>query len=477
MSVATSLVRRRRTVILFVGCAVVAMAAGFGAAQLVKSPQQLAAEAAGPGPSILTAVVEKRVLQSTVVLRGDVASSQQADLTPSLASASGKAVVTAVRVKQGDQVEAGQVLLEVSGRPLFVLPGDKPAYRDLRPGSDGEDVRQLQMALKSLGFDPRENNGVYGLQTKTAVTKLYQFLGYPISQTSLGDDQAVTAAQKQVKSTQRALQDAQDALKAALNAAADNPPGSTPNPPSTTQSQTSTSGSSIGSLRKQVTRAQQDLADAEQAEVDVEKRTGAMVPLSEYAFLPSFPARIVTTKAVLGKAVDTPLMTLSSGALQVQGLVNPGQVGFVKAGQPVQIASETLGVTAEGRVTSVGDFQQDKTTGVGGHPVLVVPTHDLDPRLGGTNVRLTIATASSNSEVLAVPVSALFASVDGMTNLIKRLPNGREEKVQVSLGVNGNGLVAVTSVSGSLTPGDRVVISAENVPGQGAGISSPSTTR
>jgi hypothetical protein len=42
------------------------------------------------------------------------------------------------------------VLLEVSGRPVFVLTGKVPMYRTLTRGSSGDDVDQLRSALRRL---------------------------------------------------------------------------------------------------------------------------------------------------------------------------------------------------------------------------------------------------------------------------------------------------------------------------------------
>ncbi|MFH9014723.1 hypothetical protein ACH4C6_25520 [Streptomyces sp. NPDC017943] len=43
----------------------------------------MAADAAGPGLTTLTTPVERRVLTSTVLLRGDVTASRTVDVTPS----------------------------------------------------------------------------------------------------------------------------------------------------------------------------------------------------------------------------------------------------------------------------------------------------------------------------------------------------------------------------------------------------------
>lgn len=54
---------------------------------------------------------------------------------------------------EGSVVTRGQALAEVDNRPIVLLHGAKPAWRDLGPGtSDGPDVRQLEENLVALGF-------------------------------------------------------------------------------------------------------------------------------------------------------------------------------------------------------------------------------------------------------------------------------------------------------------------------------------
>ena len=73
----------------------------------------------------------------------------------------------------GTALSEGDVALTVSGRPVFLLEGGEPSYRDLGPGIVGEDVRQLEQALERLGFDPGPADGVYDAGTEAAVAALY----------------------------------------------------------------------------------------------------------------------------------------------------------------------------------------------------------------------------------------------------------------------------------------------------------------
>ena len=69
-------------------------------------------------------------------------------------------------------------MLTASGRPVFLLQGDIPAYRDLTAGLSGEDIRQLEAALTRLKFDPGPVDGVFDEKTSAAVADLYAAAGY-----------------------------------------------------------------------------------------------------------------------------------------------------------------------------------------------------------------------------------------------------------------------------------------------------------
>jgi len=78
----------------------------------------------------------------------------------------------------GTEVTAGDVLLTVSGRPVFMLAGALPSHRDLGPGMVGEDVRQLEEALAQIGFDPGPIDGLYDVTTEATVRLLYGEAGF-----------------------------------------------------------------------------------------------------------------------------------------------------------------------------------------------------------------------------------------------------------------------------------------------------------
>lgn len=156
---ASQLIRRQRVFLISVGTIAVLAVAALVASLFVKSPAQRAAEAAPPTPSTLTAAVEKKVLTQSVVVRGEVASPGNVSVSGTLGASDGPLIVTKLPVKPGAGVQNGQLIAEISGRPLLAFAGDVPAYRDITVGTTGDDARQLQADLVALGYLPSSASG------------------------------------------------------------------------------------------------------------------------------------------------------------------------------------------------------------------------------------------------------------------------------------------------------------------------------
>jgi hypothetical protein len=188
--------RQRRNILLAVaGLAVIASVGGLLVATTIKSPAQQAAETRAPGLTRLTAPIQRTVIRNVVQANGVVArppevSSLSGGGSGGAGAASGRnvqQVVTKVFLPPGSFVRPGSVIIEVAGRPLFVLPGTVPAYRDMASGESGSDVTQLQSGLESLGFPVGgDTSGVYGAGTGAAVAAFYHSLGYTVPTVSVG---------------------------------------------------------------------------------------------------------------------------------------------------------------------------------------------------------------------------------------------------------------------------------------------------
>lgn len=176
----TASVSRKRVIVLFGVLAFVAVVAvgGWVAGSRIESPADAAARTAPPIPSPILVPVEERVLSTSIVTRGTARFGlpRPISIPPSTLKVD-VGLITTLPLRN-TQLAEGSVMLTASGRPLFVVQGGVPAYRDLVPGISGDDVRQLEQGLKRLGFDPGPIDGTYDQLTSTAVVKWYKSAGW-----------------------------------------------------------------------------------------------------------------------------------------------------------------------------------------------------------------------------------------------------------------------------------------------------------
>lgn len=415
------LVRRRRILGGVIVGTVILTGTGAGAAAVLKSPAQVAAEKAPPPADVLTAPVEERVLSASLVTRGKVVASQRVDVMSAGLSGADtiRPVVTKVKVKPGDVVKPGAVLVEVAGRPVLALHGSLPAYRNLTAGAVGQDVVQLQKGLAQLGYRRgADASGTFGSGTQQALKSLYTAAGYA----------APTSAGMKT-----------DAGKADAGKADGDKPGEP-------QDKGTTPG----------------------------VRTGAQPTVtllaSEIVFVSESPVRVESVDAVVGTTATERLMTVTAGALAVDGTLEGYQKELVRPGQKVEIFSDRTGERAVGTVASVGPAPTPSgkdaapATGVPQYQVKITSDEPLSGDFAGQDVRLTISAASSNGEVLAVPAAAVSSRADGRTTLDVLTEEGKQTRVEIRTGMTGDGAVEVIPVSGSLAPGDRVVLGVGQAP-------------
>jgi len=202
-------------------------------------------------------------------------------------------------------------------------------------------------------------------------------------------------------------------------------------------------------------------------------RRGAMMPLSEFMFIPRFPAYVAGIGAKVGGTASGPLVTLSMGNPGIAGQLNPSERGLVRPGMKVTITNTLTGKSVPGRVTSVKNRTRTKGSISGGIylPMRIRPKRPLSTSLIGQNVTLTITAARSSGAVLAVPEAAVFASASGSTYVTRVTGTRALVRVPVRTGITGDGMVQVTPLGGStLAAGDTVLTGEDYVqPGSGAG--------
>jgi hypothetical protein len=87
---------------------------------------------------------------------------------------------------KGDRVSPGNLLAEVSGRPVYAFPSSAPLYRDLTIGSVGNDVRALQRLLARKGYFRGSPDGRFRKGTLAALQRLFAHDGYRLSEVAPG---------------------------------------------------------------------------------------------------------------------------------------------------------------------------------------------------------------------------------------------------------------------------------------------------
>ncbi|MGW2255432.1 peptidoglycan-binding protein [Kitasatospora sp. NPDC001660] len=470
----TRLIRRQR---IFIGAACVATLVSVGAlvaSTWIKSPAQQLADQGAPKASLLTAPVGKQVLARTVTLRGTVTAGGAISVQPTAAQGAAALVVTGLPKKAGSQVAAGEVLAQVSGRPVIALPGSLPAYRDLKPGDKGPDVAQLQGALKQLGYADNDESGLFGPGTKTAVAALYQHLGFDAPTTGgpadAKDGDQLAAAKKAVTTSQRAVERDKAALAAAQNPPS--PSGAPAGPPPAADAAT------VAKAKQQLAFDSQDLSEAQDAYNRLVATTGVDFPMGELVFVPSFPATVTSVNGSVGATLgagsgsdaSSPLLTVGTGSLGVSAVLPQGDHELVKAAMPVAIGNDTQGQSAKGTVTSIGPFTAPAPPAQGaaaapggqsqpGYPMTVTPSTPLPASWLGADVSLTVTTGSTPGPVLVVPTAAVTTGADRSVSVTVLSADRSQRRVPVTAGVDSAGLVEVTPVDGAvLNPGDNVVV-------------------
>ncbi|GAA3140093.1 hypothetical protein GCM10010466_33970 [Planomonospora alba] len=208
-----------RTLLVGVLAGVVAVAgAGWAVGTRLRSPADEAARRAAPAASLVTAAVERRRLVSTVVLSGTLEYGSPLPVTLAGVVGGTSELQRVTRAPRQGRIKEGAVLMEVNGRPVFALRGAVPMHRTIAPGGEGDDVEQLQRALRRLGYGAPAS-GVFDRATIAAVTRMYAEKGYEAQRPTLADRQtydtlrkAVRAAEETLATEKKALDQGRDVL-------------------------------------------------------------------------------------------------------------------------------------------------------------------------------------------------------------------------------------------------------------------------
>lgn len=331
--------RPRQLGVIVAGVGLVGAGGWFAGSQM-QSPADAAAAHRPPKAGPVTVAVERRSLTASVVAQGSVefASPQSLALAGPVGSPdsgagdSGAGDAAVQRVTKapvaGSEVAEGDVLMQVSGRPVLVLRGSVPMYRTLGPGASGDDVEQLERALARLGFNPGGTTGTYGQSDAAAVSRWYKSKGFRAEEPGFADKQQLGTLEAAVTTAQQALLDAQD-------------PGSG-----------SGAGGESGKLRLKAAQQQLDAANA--ALSAFQAGYGTKIPAGEVVFLPDLPARLDKVSLKTGDTPSGTIGTVTSSKVVVQAVVPGSDAKLLHKGMTAQVETPD-GTKVRGRLVALGD--------------------------------------------------------------------------------------------------------------------------
>ncbi len=152
-------------------------------------------------PILITATAKTRDLQEEVSVSGVLERAEQRTVNAVSAgtgqTGAGTATVSAVRLKDGADLTAGQSILAIDGRESVAVDGPLPFFRKLDVGAQGADVTELETVLLREGFSPGAVDQTFTEQTRFALAQWQARRGYPGASPSPGSAVNVALQQSQ----------------------------------------------------------------------------------------------------------------------------------------------------------------------------------------------------------------------------------------------------------------------------------------
>lgn len=526
-----------RLVALIAVVAVVALLVGALLMRFVISPADLASRTEPPEAGPVSVPIEMREIRNTVTIRGAVTYADAVEATIETGGMTDRAVVTGRVPAVGAVLNAGDIALEIAGRPVVVLPGDLPVIRTLTIGMKGPDVLQLKQALASLGYDiANKESNEFDAGTANAIAALYNKLGYSAPTGGEEAQELLRTAQEGVRGSETALEQAKagvtqakDALSRAQNqeqrsviVAAENGVREAERQLKAARNNSESSRLDIARLEDEVklakvqldeakqppdvsgereavksaeqavTEAERALKDAKEQLTQAQRGMMARMPAEEVMYLSNLPRRVDQVNVARGEVLSGSAMSVSGATLQIKGTAAAQDAQLLKEGMEASFQAPdgtTLKATVakvappgrggsssdngdddgsgegDGEGTTGGESGEGTTggSGAGRWDVELVPgelTAAQIDMLRMTNVRVSMAVASTEGEVLAVPVAAVSAGTGGESRVELTPANPTDEPivVPVTTGLSAEGYVEISSDDERIAAGTRVVV-------------------
>jgi peptidoglycan hydrolase-like protein with peptidoglycan-binding domain len=171
---------KRKTWVL-VGATVLVAVAATGGVVVASGGNEKTSDAQEPPAN--TVQVKRGKLSAMVSLDGTLTYRTRSDGSPYSAINQASGTYTELP-EEGDKADCGDVFYRVDDRPVLLLCGTVPAYREVHIGDEGNDVGQLNRNLHELGYDadagididPDDN--AFTLKTEKALEALQHDKGF-----------------------------------------------------------------------------------------------------------------------------------------------------------------------------------------------------------------------------------------------------------------------------------------------------------
>ncbi len=333
----------------------------------------------------------------------------------------------------GQLIKPGQILLDVAGRPVILMDGITPAYRNLSASDgDGADIEQLNRNLVDLGFDsdgividdawqPATTVGVDLLQeslgeTETGRLSLGQLVFLPgdqlisIVDATLGSTGGASPAVAGTASTPVSSGDGEFVSLTTSRTTTTRPnPASGHRPTGSTRSPTLAQLTAL--LRAEAAQLKAATAALRAAKSPARSSPQAAAPKQSTPPV-SGPS---ASKSPSGGGSSSPVLQTTSTRLVVTVNLDASKQSEATVGERVSVELPA-GNTVTGKITAISRIAQTPTSGSSTGatiPVTITLTgHHQRASLDQAAVSVNFAQARARN-VLSVPVTALLATAGG----------------------------------------------------------------
>ena len=398
--------------------------------------------------------------EPVALLYGDLPAFRDIAIAEDVATVSSRLSGTITWVAEpGTVIEEGDVLYMVDDQPVVVLYGDQPAYRRLYDASTnltGDDVLQLEEALVALGYDPDATMTIddeFSYATGLIVEDWQESLDAEVDGSVDLGEVVFLSGPSQVLDV---LLNPGDQAGGAVLTIATGDPATGDDVLQLEQALVALGFDADGALVADGVYTSETTQGVLAFQAASGMTTDGVINLGEVVFLAN-AVRITSQVAAEGSRVNngSAVLGISSSDKVVRMDLPAAQQGLLAAGDSVIVELPDFSEVAA-TVISVSQA----ATRAGDGPAtfeIYVQLDDPTPAAGLDEAPVDVIVVSGSVEdVMAIPVSALIALLEGGYAVEVETGNGTVQLVAVDVGFFADGFVEVTS--DTLEPGDLVVV-------------------